>query len=179
MVEEQGEDLTPEYFREVLLSYRLIFGQDRRSWKAFQKKLRTYAERWDCSDRQSDDGDPMLRTLCCSSYDSPSANRIYQDIDASDSVSPYYYPDSDFPFLGRRILNLQAFASSRNPNNWVALWHDRRNVTFWWTFWAVFIIGGGTIILGFLQTAFQIWGSVSNQERLGFTYADISYTVRA
>jgi len=115
--EGQAEDLTPDYFREVLLSYRLIFGQDPKSWKAFQKTLSTYKEHWDCSDNQSDDGDPMLRILCCSSYKSPNASRIYQDIDASEVASPCYYPDSDFPFLGRRILNLQAFVRGRNLQN--------------------------------------------------------------
>jgi hypothetical protein len=137
--EERREDLdlTPEYFREVLLSYRLIFGQENASWKAFQKKLPTLEDHWDCSDRQSNDGDPMLRTLCGSSYTSPKAIQIYQAIDASDDVLAYYYPDNDFPFLGRRILNLQAYVSGRNPHNWRALWHDRRNVAFWWTFWVL------------------------------------------
>ncbi len=159
--------MTPEYFREVLLSYRLIFGQDPKSWNSFRKMIPTLEDGWDCSDKQSDDRDPMLRILCCSSYKSPSARRIYQEIAVSDDVSPYYYPDSDFPFLGRRILNLQAFVSGRNPHNWRALWHDRRNVAFWWTFWAVLFIGGGTIFLGVLQTAFQIWGSISSQKQLG------------
>lgn len=164
-MDEQGEDLTPEYFREVLLSYRLIFGQDKASWKAFKKKLLTFEERWDCSDKQSDDADEMLRTLCCWSYDSPNANRIYEVIDAADGISPYYYPDSDFPFLGRRILDLQAFVSGRNPHNWRALWNDKRNVGLWWTFWAVIIIGGSSIFLGFLQTTFQLWGSISSQQQ--------------
>lgn len=162
-VNEQGEDLTPEYFREVLLSYRLIFGQNKASWKAFCKKIPTFEKNWDCSDPHSNDADPMLPILCCSKYDSPKASQIYADIDASDGVSPYYYPDSDFPFLGRRILDLQAFVSGRSPHNWRALWNDRRNVGLWWTFWAVILIGGGTILLGFLQTAFQIWGSISSQ----------------
>jgi hypothetical protein len=125
----------PEYFREVLLSYRLIFGQGKASWKAFKKKLPILEEQWDCSDKQSDDGDPMLRTLCCSSYNSPNANRVYADIDACNYVSSYYNPISEFPFLGRRILNLQTFVSSQKPRTLRALWHDRHNVTFWWTSW--------------------------------------------
>jgi hypothetical protein len=87
------------------LMYRLIFGQDEASWKAFKKKLKTFEEHWDCSDIQSYYADPMLRTLCCSKYDSPHASKIYEEIDASDGVSPYYYPDSDFPFLGRCIFD--------------------------------------------------------------------------
>jgi hypothetical protein len=143
------------------LSYRLIFSQDPASWKAFNKKIPTFPERWNCSDKQSDDADPMLLTLCSSSFDSPDASQIYYDIDASEGTSPYYYPDSDFPFLGRRILDLQTYVGGRNPHNWKGLWNDRRNVGLWWTFWAVIIIGGSTIILQFIQTVFQIWGSVS------------------
>jgi hypothetical protein len=165
-VEEHSEDLTPEYFREVLLSYRLIFGQDKDSWKTFCKKIPTFGEHWDRPDHYSDDADPMLRILCCSKYDSPNANQIYEDIDAVDDVSPYYYPDSDFPFLGRRILDLQAFVRGQSPRGWRALWNDRHNVGWWWTFWATFFIGGGIIFLEILQAAFLIWGGISSLQQV-------------
>jgi hypothetical protein len=131
-------DLTPQYFREVLLSYCLIFGQNKASWKALRKRLSTYGEHWDRSDKQSNDGDPMLRILCCSSYMSAEAKPIYEAIDASDRVSPYYYPDLDFPFLGRRLLILQAFASgisARHSQAGMAAWQERRRGAFWWTLW--------------------------------------------
>jgi hypothetical protein len=134
-VDVQGEDLTPEYFREVLLSYRLIFGQDKASWKAFSKKILTLEEHWDCSDRHSNDADPMLRILCCSKYDSPNAYPIYEEVDACNDVSQFYNAVSEFPFLGRRILDLQAFVSSQKPTTLRALWYDRHNATFWWTSW--------------------------------------------
>jgi len=164
---EQDEDLSPEYFREVLLSYRLIFGQHKDSWKTFKSKIPALPERWACSDKHSDDADPLLSILCSESYDSPEAQKIYEYIDASEELSPYYYPDSDFPFLGRRILDLQAFVGGRNPHNWKGLWNDRRNIALWWTFWAVIIIGGSTIILQFIQTIFQIWGGVLAYYQVG------------
>ena len=140
------DDLTPEYFREVLLSYRLIFGQNKASYRAFNRKIPTWGARWNCScedakpDQQYDDSDPMLLTLCGSTYKSPNARRIYEAIDALDDVTEYYHPYYDFPFLGNRLLNLQSFVKSRNPHSWTALWHDRRNIAFWWTFWVSIII---------------------------------------
>jgi hypothetical protein len=56
---------TEEFFEEVLLSYRLLFGQDDRSWKAFSPMIPLCAEQngglsletsWDC--------DPLLSVLC-------------------------------------------------------------------------------------------------------------------
>jgi hypothetical protein len=140
------EDLTPEYFREVLLSYRLIFGQNKASWTAFKKKIPAWGNRWNCStgqgestdperDQQNDDSDPLLLTLCGSGYNLPNARRIYEEIEAIDDVAQYYHPHYEFPFFGRRLLILQSFVKGRHPHNWKALWHDTRNVAFWWTFW--------------------------------------------
>jgi hypothetical protein len=40
------------------------------------------------------------------------------------------------------------------------LWHDVRDVSKWWTIWAVLLIGGGTIILSVVTLAFQIMQAV-------------------
>jgi hypothetical protein len=40
------------------------------------------------------------------------------------------------------------------------LWHDSRDVSKWWTIWAVLLIGVGTIVLGVLTLAFQIMQAV-------------------
>jgi hypothetical protein len=153
-----------DYFREVLLSYRLIFGQDKKSWKAFVEKSALRPPGWDCLLPGFDDADPLLQTLCGTSASSPAAADLYAEIEAEE-VSPYYYPDS-FPFLGRRILDLQTFIKGRHPHNWRALWNDRRNVAYWWTFWAVLFIGGGTILLGLLQLAISIWQGISSQQQV-------------
>jgi len=156
--------LPQDYFREVLLSYRLLFGQDKKSWKAFVEKSALWTPGWDCSSPGLGDADPLLQTLCGASASSPAAAALYAEIEAEE-LSPYYYPDS-FPFLGRRILDLQTFIKGRHPHNWRALWNDRRNVAYWWTFWAVLFIGGGTILLGLLQLAFSIWQGVTSQQQV-------------
>jgi hypothetical protein len=138
-LDRSGIDLMQDYFREVLLSYRLLFGQDHKSWKAFQAKIAEWGENWNCSDPNSEDKDDMLLILCGKSYKSQEAREVYEQIDADEDpkedLSVYYYPDSDFPFFGKRLLNLQAFVKGRHPHNWSALWNDRRNVAYWWTFW--------------------------------------------
>jgi len=103
--------------------------------------------------------------LCGAAWTSHDASALYGAIGAQDD-SPYYYSDSDFRFFGRRILDLQAFVKGRNPHSVRALWHDRRNIAFWWTFWAVLFIGGGTLLLGMLQLAFQIWQAESGQAQV-------------
>jgi len=165
-LEDTGDDQSQEYFREVLLSYRLIFGQDKESWRMFRKKSAKWEPKWNWSDHQSEDFDPLLLVLCGESYLDPGAKALYEEIDAAE-LSPYYFPDTDFPFLGRRLLNLQTFVRGRNPHSWKALWYDRRSMAFWWTFWAVLFIGGGTILLSFLQLAFSVWSGVSGQRQLG------------
>lgn len=40
------------------------------------------------------------------------------------------------------------------------LWRDVRDVSKWWTIWAVLLIGGGTIILSVVTLAFQIMQAV-------------------
>jgi hypothetical protein len=150
-----ANDPRPEdFFREILLSYRIIFGQDGRSWRAFKKESSELSKDRSCSD-------PLLSLLCGMAWDSPEAIRLYTELEADEKedVSAYYSAD-DFPFLGKRLLELQSFSQGQHPYDWKVLWHDRRNVTTWWTFWAVFLIGGATILLAMVQVGFQIWQSV-------------------
>jgi hypothetical protein len=83
---------------------------------------------------------------------SPEASAIYHEINAP-AEEPYYYPESDFPFLGVRILNLQKFVKARHPHDARALWYDRSNPNTWWTFWvsrrmiSLFYIGSQLTII--------------------------------
>jgi hypothetical protein len=120
----------------MLLSYRLIFGQDERSYKAFSRMVPVWEEQrgrahrenmWDC--------DPMLHTLCGKSSATDDARRIYDEIDASEPTS-YYDPNTEFPFFGKRLLELQLFIKQHQPQNLRSLLHDRRNVSAWYTVWS-------------------------------------------
>lgn len=62
------------------------------------------------------------------------ARQIYEAIGADDP-SNHYNPRSDFPFLGKRLAELQEYVRGHSPHTIMALWHDRRDASWWWTFW--------------------------------------------
>jgi hypothetical protein len=154
-----------EFCREVLLSYRLIFGIDGRSRRAFSHS----AELADWGSDDTNDGspkrsyklDPLLQLLCTASPTEPKLQLVLARLRGQETSA--WYALEDFPFLGRRLADLQRFSMGQRPYDWKAvLWYDRRDARNWWTMWtawAVLIIGGGTLVLQFLQLFFQIWST--------------------
>ena len=127
--------LTEEFFEEILLTYRLIFGQDDRSYKAFSRMVPVWEEQrgrtswettWAC--------DPMLLILCGKSATSEEARKIYDEIDANEPHN-CYNPNTEFPFFGKRLLELQQFIRQHQPQNIRALLTDRRDVAAWYALW--------------------------------------------
>jgi hypothetical protein len=127
-----------DFFGEILLSYRVIFGQDERSWKAFSRIVPAWEERaerstnpswesnWDC--------DPLLHVLCGRSAETSEARKLYDEIDANEPTSNYA-PHADFKFFGKRLLDLQDFIDQHRPRNVRELLNDRRDVAAWYTLW--------------------------------------------
>jgi hypothetical protein len=76
----------------------------------------------------------MLEVLCGRRWDANGALQIFDEIEA-ENPSSYYSLSRDFPFLGERLLDLQKYVKGHNPQSMVALWHDMRNPSAWWTFW--------------------------------------------
>jgi hypothetical protein len=127
--------LTEQFFKEIMLTYRLIFGQDDRSYKAFSKTIPVWEEQcgrtswettWAC--------DPMLLILCGKSATSEEARKIYDEIDANEPAN-CYNANTEFPFFGNRLLELQQFIKQHQPQNVRALLTDRRDVAAWYTLW--------------------------------------------
>lgn len=142
-------DDTRQFFKEVILSYRLIFGQTKSSRQRFNKQLK----KWDLKSKSN--SDPMLYRICGHGCESEEAREIYYEIEADDP-SNQYDPAVDFPFLGKRLVSIQDYVQGHKPSNFKALWYDRRNVSWWWTFWAVIIIGGLGLVLALVQDILQI-----------------------
>jgi hypothetical protein len=126
-VEVEVED-AKDLYKEVLLTYRLLFGQDRSSYEHFNA-LRRKGELV-----SKKDPDVLLATLCGESCESKDARLVYEMVEAEEPL-PQYSPSDDFPFLGRRLLNIQKYVRGHNSNTIRAIWHDRRNPLAWWTFW--------------------------------------------
>lgn len=149
-----------EFLRDMILSYRLIFGMDPKSRALF----RTEAKKWQhdsllggpFSGQKMYDMDPLLRLLCTDSGQSTELKQLLNLLDGEETSSRYSF--EDFPFLGSRLQQLQTFIEGHKPTTWRLLWHNRTDTKNWYVVWtagAVLLIGGGTIILQFLQLLFQ------------------------
>lgn len=133
------EDVTG-LLREVLLSYRLLFGQTRRSRGIF-RSLRPFV-------RIPPEGqDQLLSQLCCRKRSAcPIALTERDEYDLAD----------DFPHLRSKIVRLSSYASSKKPHSLRQLWVDRRNSPAWLAFWSVLMFGFVGILLALVQTIFQV-----------------------
>jgi hypothetical protein len=120
----------------VLLSYRLIFGQNKSSFRDFNN----LSKEW--QGELQDQRDPLLAILCGQNYRSKDASEIYDEIDADDPFD-YYCPVADFPFLGRRLSELQRYVKGHKPTTLMGLWHDSSNLALWWTIWvSIWVVFG-------------------------------------
>jgi len=155
-----------EYFEEMLLTYRLIFGLDDRSWKAFSR-LKTVREEQQISGDTAIIWDPLLSTVGAQSATSADARRIYDDLDPTEPAKAYPY--AEFPFFGRRLVALQEFVNQHPAQNVRALLNDRRDVAAWYNlisnqvlvFFATF-----TIFLMILSLIFQVWQVLLAKQQL-------------
>jgi hypothetical protein len=125
--------------REVLLSYRLLFGQSKKS-RALFRSLDPFAghSRSDC--------DPVL-PLLCGKRSCPS----YLDLPEKET----YYLPGDFPVLRYRISLLQKHLSRSVSRTWTQLWRDKRDSAHWLTFWALISFGVLGVLLALLQVILQ------------------------
>ncbi|KIV90278.1 hypothetical protein, variant [Exophiala mesophila] len=159
-----------DFLREIILSYRLIFGMDKSSRRAFEGELEAWARdkshSTPLSSRRLYEMDPLLKLVCQSPSPNPNSPSdllsLLELLDGEETST--LYPFEEFPFLGKRLAELQRFSIAHKPNDWKSLvWIDRRDVkNFWsiWIAWAVLIVGGATIILQAFQLAFQVWSSI-------------------
>lgn len=127
------------YLTEVLLSYRLLFGQHNRSRRLFRESER---------DRAKFDGtvDPLLDSLCGE-----------QDMEHFGSVKELlrergvYNADVNFPHLRAKLMELADYSSSQRPRSLVEVWNDERDPERLFTFKALIIVGAVSIALSVVQ----------------------------
>ncbi|KAI6784642.1 uncharacterized protein J7T54_006688 [Emericellopsis cladophorae] len=126
------ENDVTELLREVLLSYRLLFGQSGRSRSLF-RKLQPFA-------RIPHEGhDPFLPLICGrKDFNCPITLVEREEYDVA----------GDFPHLRSRIVRLISYASSKKPRSIRQLWQDKRDSTTWLAFWSVLIFGEVLIVFG-------------------------------
>lgn len=143
--------------QEVLMSYRILFGQTRGS-RVLAKKLLQ-----DLKKSCPHEFDELLSVLCAESR-----GKIVQKV--PDSLWPMscrdfnntlqeadsYSSHDDFPMFGKRLAAIQAFNLRQQPSKLRDLWRDRRNPLQWYTFWAVLVVGSSSVLLAILQLVVAI-----------------------
>ena len=118
---------------EILLSYRLLFGQNKESRKIF-KQMASHMD------------DITLQQQCSSKE--LQFPELFKERD-------FYRLKRDFPILRSRLAILSHQMSSMKPQGWKELWKDKRDSAHWLTFWAVIVIGGAGLLLSLIQVLLQ------------------------
>ncbi|KAI9841902.1 MAG: hypothetical protein M1837_000288 [Sclerophora amabilis] len=135
-----SKDEVSQFLREVLLSYRLLFGQSKMSRNMF-RTLHPF-----CNVKR-EGHDHLLARLC-------GRKRVEDDfthIVERDS----YRLNRDFPILRSKIVVLHRQLSNMKPRGLRQLWRDTRDSVQWFTFWAVLVIGGLGVVLSVIQVGLQ------------------------
>ncbi|KAL8911208.1 MAG: hypothetical protein Q9171_003584 [Xanthocarpia ochracea] len=136
--EKLTEDFSAaQLMKEILLSYRMLFRDNRSARILYRKTERKKASIVDATGNIS--SDPQLDALC--------------GLDLSTSIFTWnqpvhetYHAESDFPILRKRLNILHLYMDGIQPNRMISLWRDRRDLRLWYTVWLVVIIGGISII---------------------------------
>ncbi|KAL8661628.1 MAG: hypothetical protein Q9202_005394 [Teloschistes flavicans] len=121
-------------FREALLSYRLLFGQDERSRKLYNAHEIGPAG---VDDQQQPDG--LLMRLC-------GGKERLSSLISDDSIheKDVYDTAADFPFYSERLIRIKEFAESIRAHHGIrSLWYDGR----WLKEWVLACMIGGVNIL--------------------------------
>ncbi|KAL8708697.1 MAG: hypothetical protein Q9220_006422 [cf. Caloplaca sp. 1 TL-2023] len=126
-------------FRETLLTYRLLFGQDDRSRALFNRHYSNQGSTGECAD-------VLLQELCGSRK---SLSESTYDTSIREKAS--YNTVLDFPFYGPRLLVLQDFTKNWKPHNIGDVWHDKRNPAQWILVWVVLMLGAAAVLVAIIQ----------------------------
>ena len=144
------------------MSYRLLFGKSKSSCRLISEELDDL--------KKEDNFDVLLDTLCVKSR--RRVNRILPhtswpvtclDTDKMLLEDSAYSAQDDFPFFGQRLVKLQEFNDRQTASGWKDLWRDTRNPLQWYTFWAVLVVGGVSILFSVLQFVvgcLQLWVAI-------------------
>lgn len=142
-----SEDEVNQLLAEILLSFRLLFGQTRKSRLLFRSSLNPFS-----GHSKDNIRDPLLSTLCGSKeIPCDDGNTMFNGLVQKET----YYLPRDFPILRYRMAIFQRYLSSTVPRTWAQLWRDNRDSAGWLTFWAVIVFGVFGSVMAFLQVVLQ------------------------
>jgi hypothetical protein len=135
------ENAISNLLTEILLSYRLLFGQSQYSRKLFPRVLNP-------PESLRSEVDPLLPQLCM-------MENLYDASSVIPRDQPVYFANQHFPVLSERIELIAKELKRAKPNSVGDLLHDRRDKLQYWTFWLISIFGTISIILSLIQVILQ------------------------
>ncbi|KAK4159040.1 hypothetical protein QBC43DRAFT_327936 [Cladorrhinum sp. PSN259] len=141
-----------QLINEVMLSYSLLFKAERRARKVYQRHERKRAALGTKSsiaafikDASSAGGhvpvvvDPCLDELC--------GNSISSSVNLGAAVRESYDANIEFPIFKARLERIQQYVRDIQPNRFMSLWRDQRDLRLWYTIWVVIILSVIGIII--------------------------------
>lgn len=135
-----------QILEEVILSFRLLFGQSAKSRRLFRYIF-------DGAETPLRQPDTFLGHLCCEKQLGGSG--AGQKLPFLPKDRNVYYSARDFPVLRERIELLAGELHRSRPKSFPDLLRDRRDTLQFWTFWLVSIFGSLGIALSFVQVILQ------------------------
>ena len=132
------------FFHETILSYRLLFGQNKKARRLY-RRLKPFKH------LLAEGCDKFLDSLC-----GQGQLRVPSEFKFVVREREDYDLAYDFPVLGPRLAVLAKILSEKKPQTWKELWNDKRDSASWLTLWAVLIFGILGTILALLQVIFQM-----------------------
>ncbi|KAK0728797.1 hypothetical protein B0T26DRAFT_673270 [Lasiosphaeria miniovina] len=135
---------TQQYLNEILRSYIILFGPDKRSRDLFRSQELAKAQ-------VGGQADPLLTHL------SPKKVRRLGSAGVPWTMPTrgFYGPD-DFPLLGEKLLRLQDFNMQKDSSTLREFWADQRNPFNFYTSWAVLVFGLMSILLSLVHCALSM-----------------------
>jgi hypothetical protein len=130
-----------DYCREILITFGIIFAQERRSRRQVAKQAADWAAALG--------HDAIMRGLCTRRWQD---HLLFHYLE-SPPVRSNYSAHVDFPFLGPRLLQLQAYMEAQSPNDFMTLIFDRRDPLRFWTFVLAIGLGCASLFLSLVQVA--------------------------
>jgi hypothetical protein len=145
-----------DFFREVLSTYRLIFGQheDARAlmekYSARGRLLGFKSPFYDAHPSafvKDSSADPLLNDICLKdSRNLP----LFIDLDMLD-LKNVYALNTDFPFFAKRLSLLNQFVHNQLPQDWQVSRRERRNLSRFWTIWTKTILNLPMMVMTMIQ----------------------------
>ncbi|KAK4120821.1 hypothetical protein N657DRAFT_658183 [Parathielavia appendiculata] len=138
------EDDIAHFLEEVLLSFRLLFGQSAKSRKLFRHIVNP-------AQMLSPQPDMLLPLLCSEKH--PFAGVSEENWTPRDRR--VYFAARDFPVMYERVEHLAKELNGIKPKSMGDLLRDRRDTLQFWTFWLVAAVGGASVVLSLIQVILQ------------------------